>query len=89
MQAGRLDVAEFLLRDAVNYFEEESINIVFATIVNGHPFERVLKKYGFIDSREKPFLGINPENIDNDELEALMNATPDKLNYQYGEFDTI
>ncbi|MCX6653666.1 MAG: GNAT family N-acetyltransferase, partial [Candidatus Bathyarchaeota archaeon] len=85
------DVAELLIKDAAHYFEKRSINSIHATIVKGHPSERLLRRYDFIDNREKIFVGVNPNNPENlgNELENFMHSTPDKLNYQYGESDTI
>ena len=49
----RLDVADALVSDAIRYFDNEGINIINYQVVKGHPFESILKRYGFLDSRVK------------------------------------
>jgi predicted N-acetyltransferase YhbS len=84
----REDVADVLVKKAVNHFQENKVDAIYFTVISGHPYEKILSKNGFIDSRKKPYLyyriyrevaGVND----------FVNASPERLHYQFGEFDSI
>jgi hypothetical protein len=84
----RNDVVDTLISVVVDRFDSLGVNIVHAQIVKGHPYEAWLKRHGFVDSRIKPFLWYRPVFL-GDELEKFVNASPDRLHYQYGESDSV
>jgi hypothetical protein len=84
----RVDVVEALIGNVVKRFFSMGVNVVHAQIVKGHPYEAYFKHYDFVDSRVKPFLWYRPVSLDIN-LKQFVNATPDRLNYQYGESDSI
>ena len=51
----RLDAAYALVEDAVKYFDQNDININICLINMGHPHEEIMKRYGFLNSRQGPF----------------------------------
>jgi hypothetical protein len=47
-----------------------------------------MEMYGFIDSRREPYVYYRVHN-ENENVERFVNAEPHRLNYQFGEFDSI
>jgi hypothetical protein len=87
----RGDVAEYLVKFAVDYFDEMRVNVVHAQIIGGHPYERILGKYGLLDSRTKHNLlyrVINEHALGGD-LERFVKSPPAMLHYTHGEGDSI
>jgi hypothetical protein len=85
---GRMYVVDALIGVVVDRFDSMSVNVVHAQIVKGHPYESLLKRHSFVDSRIKPLLVYRAVDL-GDELEKFMNAPPIRLHYQYGESDSI
>lgn len=84
----RLDVANALIKDAVLYFKDQKVNTVHAWIVKNHPYERVLKRYGFLDIRKRVHLSYNPL-IEEGEFYKLKGALSHKLYFILGDTDAI
>jgi len=84
----RLDVADTLVADAVHYFESHDINIINYQVVRGHPYERALKKHGFLDSRIKSYLFISSFELE-DELYKLKESPKSKVYFSYGDIDSL
>jgi hypothetical protein len=84
----RRDVVDALIKNVVSRFDSMGVNIVHAQIIKGHPYEALLKSYGFVDVRKKSYLNYSPVAL-GDELERFANASPHRLNYQYGESDSV
>jgi predicted N-acetyltransferase YhbS len=82
----RGDVIEALIKEVVARFDLMDVNIVHAQIIKGHPYAAMLKRHGFVDSRVKPYLTYRPVAL-GEELDRFVNASPTRLNYQYGESD--
>lgn len=49
----RNDLAEQLILKAIDYFKENEINAVNCWMIKKHPYEKILRRYGFIDSKNK------------------------------------
>jgi hypothetical protein len=86
---GRLDVVEGLAGFAVGWFGGLGVGVVHAQLVGGHVYEGVLGRYGFLDSRVKPYLQYQLAGIGASDLEAFKGASVSKLYYNYGESDAI
>jgi hypothetical protein len=84
----RLDVVDSFLDLAEKYFDRKGVNTVHAVIVSGHPYERLLNLHGFIDSREKAIVTYNVYKKF-DAVTQFENSSPERLHYQYGEYDSI
>jgi ribosomal protein S18 acetylase RimI-like enzyme len=83
----RLDVAEALAADAVRYFDDHRVNIVNYQVVKNHPYERILKRHGFMDSRIKLKLFIRSSL--EEELIELKASSPDRIYFSYGDIDSL
>ena len=84
----REDVVNAMVKRALNFFEDESVDAIYYTIVGGHPYQKIMEMYGFIDSRREPYVYYRVHN-ENENVERFVNAEPHRLNYQFGEFDSI
>jgi hypothetical protein len=87
----RGDVAENFTKFAVDYFDGLEVNVVHAQIIGGYPYERVLGKYGLLDTMVKPNLvykAINASVLGGD-LERFVKSPPAMLHYALGEGDSI
>ena len=85
---GRDDVAECLLKLAVDYFSGRGVGVVHAQLIGGHPYERLFGRYGFLDSRMVPHLAYRASNLGED-LEMFTGSPASMLHYPYGEGDAI
>ena len=84
----REDAIEALVQEVITRFDLLNVNIVHAQIIKGHSYQAILKRHGFVDSRVKPYLTYRPVAL-GEELEKFVNASPERLNYQYGESDSV
>lgn len=64
----RWGVADRLIADAVDYFDDRSVNIVNGLIIKGQPFERIYGGHGFLDSGMHPHLYLHFSYGDIDSL---------------------
>jgi hypothetical protein len=83
----REDVVSALVKHADKFFEGR-VNAIYFTIVAGHPYEDILKKYSFIDSRRSLHLFYRVyKNFHG--LERFEKISPGRLHYQFEEFDSV
>jgi len=85
----RLDVADALTADAVRFFNDQKINIVNALVFKNHPHERILSRYGFLDSRIKLQLFLRKGVIEMNELDKLKTYSPGRMHFSYGDIDSL
>jgi len=81
----RLDVANALVTDAVNYFDENSVNTVTCLMVKSHPYVNILNRYGFLNSRFK--INIVFRARSHEVEEELKNVR--KMHFTYGDIDSL
>ncbi len=84
----RLDVVDALVDDAISYFNKHSVNVIYYWIPKNHPFEKVFRRYGFLDFRENVFFGFRPKREGNEFVE-FRNAPVDQVYIQKGDVDGI
>ncbi len=85
----RNDVIDHLLANALYYFDKYNVNIVNCLIVKGHPYEKILKKQGFIDSRQKFNVITNFESMDKGEGLDARACKPREIYFSYGDIDSL
>ena len=84
----RLDVAEALVADAVNYFVNKSINLIYCLFIKNHPYEAIFERNGFVTRGEKiPIFYIEYTKVE--ELRELETGSPKGIHFAYGDFDAI
>jgi len=85
---GRTDAAESLIYDAVRFFDEERINLINYLIPRGHPYQKLLGKFGFLDSRIKIHMFYNTFS-DVDEISNIRNIPADRIYFSWGDLDML
>jgi hypothetical protein len=86
----RNDVAETLVRHTVNFLDDSGVNIIRSLNVKHNQIDKCLKKFGFVDSRIKQYVGISPREMNRAEIRSLsQNILMKKVHFVYGDFDTI
>ena len=85
---GREDVAGALVADAMRYFEGLGLNYVSYWGVEGHPNERVIKEFGFLDARNDPYVLLTRINV-NSEWDTFMTSSAEQISFQHGDTDWI
>jgi ribosomal protein S18 acetylase RimI-like enzyme len=88
-EEGRDDVVSELIDRALLYFEEEDVNIVNFLTVKNQPDIKILKSYGFIDSRI--IMNLYTSQIKPKSLETLAktNVPPKKIMARWGDHDVL
>lgn len=84
----RPDVAEAMVADAIEFFDEAMVNIVNFLVVKGHPYELIFKRHGFLDSRVKFYLFYNTVKLA-DEMNKLENYAADDVLFSWGDHDSL
>jgi hypothetical protein len=85
---GRLEIADALIKDAINFFDNKSINIIECLIPKNHPYSKVYKKYDFIDSRQSIIIFFIPL-VRTDEIDALSKGYAQNIYFSFGDTDSI
>jgi hypothetical protein len=78
----RLDVAGALLNDACLYFERLNVNSTYFLVVRDHPLQKIVKKYGYVDSDKSPNIICEPKHISN-EFSMVRTSLPRKIYFSY------
>lgn len=83
----RTDIVNGLIGKAVEHFNELDINTVSCLITKKHPYEKVLNRHGFIDSKVKIHLFTYVDQ--SDRLAPIMNHPPEEIHFTYAGLDTL
>jgi hypothetical protein len=78
----RLDVAEALINDACLYFERLSVNSTYFLVVRDHPLQKIVEKYGYVDSGKSPNIICEPKDVSN-EFSVVRTSLPRKIYFSY------
>lgn len=84
----RPDIVNILIEDAIKYFNNKSINIIYSWIIKKHPYEGMFNNYAFINSRKRINVGYRLLNIKNEVME-FQTSLPEHLHLHIGDTDWI
>ena len=84
----RIDVAKILVDKVLSYFVDNGVNIVNYQVVNGHPYQKILNNYGFLNSRIEINMFYNPI-VANGELIELERDKPERTHISWGDHDVL
>jgi GNAT superfamily N-acetyltransferase len=84
----RLDCADALIFNSLKFFDDLNVNLVDYCGVRGHPYEKRVRDFGFVDSRNNVFVGYSGE-YDERQLQNFKSSTPEQLLFQWGDLDWI
>jgi GNAT superfamily N-acetyltransferase len=82
----RLDNAEALLLDGLTYFRENHVNNVLYQVVENHPYEKLVSKYGFSGGEANRHFFYNNWGYDGKRLEKI---SPEKFHFVFGDITGI
>jgi hypothetical protein len=85
---GRTDVVRSLIEDALGLLREASVELVTCWMVSRHPYNGILRRYGFIDSRRDVGFGYEPTGPDCPDLEFLDDPRS-RIHLTHGDTDWI
>jgi hypothetical protein len=85
----RLDVMNALVNDSVLFFNNKKVNIISCQIVRSHPYEKILKKHGFVYSQQNKSLFYTVYAHFDDELKRVEESLGEKISFPFGDRDDI
>ncbi len=85
---GRIDVVRSLVEDALRFFREAGAELVSCWMISRHPYNGILRRYGFVDSRSEVGFRYRLVSLDESEVEFL--ADPDaRIHLTHGDSDWV
>jgi hypothetical protein len=85
---GRIDVVRFLVEDALRLSREARAEMVSCWVIARHPYNGLLRRYGFVDSGRDLGFVYNTFRLDPQALEFLEEATA-RIHLMQGDSDWI
>lgn len=81
----RPDIVSALISHAINYFDENDVNVIRYWILKGHPNVRIFQKNGFVDiGKDAPTAIFQIVDI-RDEWTQFINSPVEKIHFQIGD----
>ena len=84
----RIDVVRSLIEDALGLFRNAGVESVSCWMISRHPYNGILRRFGFIDSRRNVGLAYEPRDHDSTALEFLADAGA-RIHLTQGDSDWI
>jgi hypothetical protein len=85
---GRTDVVRSLIEDALRLFREADLDQATCWMISRHPYNAILQRYGFIDSRGDAGFSYRETTLDASELAFLADAGA-RIHLTHGDTDWI
>ena len=82
------DSVEILLKKAIDYFDENKVNIINYLIVKNHPYLKIASEHGFLDSRVNIHKFYNPLELA-EEMNDLSKTSPAEVFFSWGDHDSL
>ena len=84
---GRLDVVDALLDYACECLDDLGLNTVFYQVVEGHPYQDLSRRKGFINSRSRPIIRFDYSKYwaDKSGIQFLNHTIPSQVYFNYAE----
>lgn len=84
----RLDIAYTLLKNSCEYFDSLGLNAVHFQIVEGHPFQGLASKTGFVElpGTSKLYIGCSIADGCGRDQRILEFSSPNRLYFNYGDY---
>lgn len=83
-----VDAADALFADSIQYFDDQSVNLVHYLVVKNNPYEKIIRKYDFIDSHLKVYVEYDTLGKDV-ELDRIGMNSADSIHFAFGYADWI
>lgn len=85
---GESEAATKLLREAVNYFDNNEVNIINCLTVKSHIVNRILSKQGFLDSRMPVYVFTYTIDFE-EEYNKIQGFDRNRVYISYGDLDSL
>jgi GNAT superfamily N-acetyltransferase len=85
---GRIDVVRSLIEDARHRFRQAEVELITCWMISRHPYNGVLRRYGFIDSGRDVGFRYRVVSLDKSELEFLGDARA-RIHLTHGDTDWV
>jgi len=85
---GRSDVVRSLIEDALRIFREAGVEQATCWMISRHPYNAILRRYGFIDSRGDVGFKYEPATLPASELEFLDDSHA-RIHLTHGDSDWV
>jgi hypothetical protein len=85
---GRSDVVRSLLEDALHLFRQADVELVTCWMVRRHPYNGILRRYGFIDSRKNAGFAFRSVRLAESEVELLTSERA-RIHLTHGDSDWV
>lgn len=86
---GRTDAAAALVRSAMSHLDDHGLNVVHSLMVKGHPYEGILRRHGFVDTRVRKAVFVKPYRDMESILRGIRQAPRAAIHFSYGDVDTV
>lgn len=86
---GRPEVAASLLQKSLSYFDDREVNAVNCLVPRGHPYFKLYRAHGFVDTMERNSVFLNLTGPLEEQMAAVARLPTDRTFYAYGDIDTI
>ena len=83
----RLDVVDSLLKHAIEFFHNNNINVILYRIIKNHSYEKIAKKYGFINDPSKIVNFYKLFEINEEDFFKFRLSNADKIHFVLGDYD--
>ena len=84
----RPDIQYELIETVVNYFQENTVNVVNYQLIEGNPQQNVFRRFGFLDSRINIHLFYNRYR-EFKGLDDLSQSDPSRIHISWGDHDAL
>ena len=84
----RIDVMRSLVEDALHLFSEAGVDLVTCWMISRHPYNPILRRYGFIDTRRDVGFRYRAVSLDESTLEFLTDAGA-RIHLMHGDSDWV
>jgi hypothetical protein len=85
---GRVDVVRSLIEDALDLFRDADVESVSCWMIARHPYNGILRRYGFVNSGKKIIFTYRAESLD-DEVVAFVADAGARLHLTQGDSDWV
>ncbi len=86
---GRLDVADSLMHAGLEYLDDEGVNVMYFLGIEGGFLEKVLRRNGFVNSREKLLWNYTDDFITSKLNNFIKKTSSREVYFSFGDFDWI
>jgi hypothetical protein len=85
---GEFDVVRSLIEDTLGLFRDAEVEVASCWMISRHPYNGILRRYGFLDSKRDVGFRCRPITIDHSEL-ALLDDPRTRVHLCHGDSDWI